>query len=73
MSIVKVTRKGQITIPKGIRDTLSIKEGDLLKVEEKDGRIIIEKLGIPEPGKPVGIDEYMKIINELEEVRKTWR
>ena len=73
MSIVKVTRKGQITIPKGIRDTLNIKEGDLLKVEERDGRIIIKKLGIPEQGKPEGIEEYMKIINELEEVRKNWR
>ncbi|MCD6369490.1 MAG: AbrB/MazE/SpoVT family DNA-binding domain-containing protein [Thermoproteales archaeon] len=73
MKIVKVTRKGQVTIPKKLRKVLNIKEGDLLRVEEKDGRIVFSKLDIPEPRDPVGKGEYEKIIESLEEVRKMWR
>ncbi|MCD6514649.1 MAG: AbrB/MazE/SpoVT family DNA-binding domain-containing protein [Candidatus Asgardarchaeia archaeon] len=39
-SIVKVTRRGQTTIPKNIRKELNIKEGDYLLVET-DGKKII--------------------------------
>ena len=73
MHIVKVTRNGKITIPKEIRNTLNIKEGDLLEIKEENSKIVIEKLDIPKPGKPIGIDEYMKIMNELKEIRKNWR
>ncbi len=73
MYVVKVTRKGQVTIPKKLRETLNIKEGDLLNVEEKNGKIIFSKLDVPEPGIPVGKDEYRRIIEDLEEVRETWR
>jgi len=72
MSIVKVTRKGQITIPKDIRNQLSIKEGDYLKVSLKKDKIIIEKLRPPEPGEPVGEEKYRGIIRELEEMRSKW-
>jgi antitoxin PrlF len=37
---VKVTRKGQTTIPAEIREKLGIKEGDALTVETKDKQII---------------------------------
>jgi len=39
----------------------------------RNEKITIKKLNIPKPGKPIGRDEYMKIINELEKTRKNWR
>jgi len=32
MSLVKVLRNGQVTLPKGVRKVLGIKEGDVLEV-----------------------------------------
>lgn len=48
MSIVKVTRKRQITLPKNICDRLGISPGDYVKVYiDENDRIIVEKaLGI---------------------------
>ncbi len=71
--LIKVTRKGQVTIPKNIRDALKIKEGDLIEVFLEEGRIIMSKPGIPEPGEPVKPEEYEKIIKELEKARIQWR
>ncbi len=71
--IVKVTRKGQITIPKDLREVLRIKEGDFLRISLEKGRIIISKLGVPSPGEPVGLKEYKRIIEELERERADWR
>ena len=70
---VKVTRKGQVTIPKSIRDALGIREGDLVEVSLEDGRVVLSKPGVPEPGEPVGLEEYEKIVEELEKVRERWR
>ncbi|RLE74964.1 MAG: AbrB family transcriptional regulator [Thermoprotei archaeon] len=71
--IVKVTRKGQVTIPKNIRVSLGIEEGELLQVSLEKGKIIITKLGVPSPGEPIGREEYEKIIKELERERANWR
>jgi AbrB family looped-hinge helix DNA binding protein len=47
----KVSEKGQVTIPKRLRDRLGIRPGQVLDFEEKDGRLIAEK-ALPED--PVG-------------------
>lgn len=47
VSIVKVTRKGQVTIPKAIRDKLKINEGDYLIVSFENDFIIFKKVEIP--------------------------
>jgi len=73
MKIVRVTRKGQVTIPKEFREAFGIREGDLLIVEESEGRIVLKKLDIPEPGEPVGVEVYNEIMKELERLRKRWR
>jgi len=70
--IVKVTRKGQVTIPKRFREILSIDEGDSLYVRLEGDRVILTKPGIPEPGEPVGEDEYKRIIGLIEEERRRW-
>ncbi len=71
--LVKVTRKGQVTIPKPIRDALEIKEGEHVQVTIKEGRVIITKPDAPTPGTSVGPEKYKEIIKELEEARAQWR
>ena len=44
MNKTKITRKGQVTIPKEIRGKLSLKESDILSVSEKNNMIIMQKL-----------------------------
>ncbi len=42
-AVVKVLPKGQITLPKKIREELGIEEGDVLILENKGGRIELKK------------------------------
>lgn len=44
MSTTTATIKGQVTIPAGLRKKLNIHQGTRLRVEEKNGRIIMEPL-----------------------------
>ncbi len=39
----KVTSKGQITIPKVIRDTLGLREGSVVAFEPKEGEAILRR------------------------------
>ncbi|MCE4599244.1 MAG: AbrB/MazE/SpoVT family DNA-binding domain-containing protein [Desulfurococcales archaeon] len=56
MSIVKVTRKRQITLPKEVCDRLGIAPGDYVKVYvDERGRIVVEKV--------IGIDELEGALN----------
>lgn len=43
MNAVKILPKGQITLPKEIRKSLNIKEGDTLVIENSDGEIVMRK------------------------------
>lgn len=43
MQAVKVLPKGQITLPKEMRKSLGIKEGDTLVIEKSDGDIVLKK------------------------------
>ena len=43
MEMAKLSSKGQITLPKEIREKLCLKEGDKVMFIEKDGKIIVEK------------------------------
>lgn len=42
MTIVRVTSKGQATLPKELRDKLGIEAPGRVSVREEDGRIVIE-------------------------------
>ncbi len=70
---VKVTRKGQVTLPKEFRDSLGVEEGDMLYVTVEGGKVVYSKPGLPEPGQPVGESSYEELIKALKVVRKTWR
>ncbi|MFW6285729.1 MAG: AbrB/MazE/SpoVT family DNA-binding domain-containing protein [Nanoarchaeota archaeon] len=41
---IKVTNKGQISIPSSIREIIGIQKGDELIIIENKGRILIEKV-----------------------------
>jgi len=45
---VRVGPKGQIVIPKAIRERLGIEPGKLLLIDEKDGKIVIERSDVYE-------------------------
>lgn len=40
---IKMTRKGQPTIPVAIRKALDIHEGDVLVVEQDDNRVVLQR------------------------------
>jgi len=45
-AVVKVTSKGQLTLPVDIRDELDISEDDYLYVTEAGGLILMKKIGV---------------------------
>lgn len=42
MSYVRVLRGGQITMPKELRESLEIKEGDILEVEMENKKVVLK-------------------------------
>ena len=57
MDIARITAKGQMTIPKRIRDAAHLMSGDVLVLEVGDGRVTMRKL-------PSGEDRYLKGVQE---------
>lgn len=43
MSITKLTSKGQLTVPKEVRDKLGVQPGEYLSFEEKNGIFYVKK------------------------------
>ena len=39
----RVTERGQITIPKGLRERLGIRPGQIMEFEAEDGRLVATK------------------------------
>lgn len=74
MPIAKITSKGQITIPREIRELLNLSAGDSISfITDKQGRVtfmparksITSLKGIvPKPDKPVSIDDMKTAIRE---------
>lgn len=54
MNIIQVRDKGQVTIPKMIRQKVGVKDGAIMIVFIESGRIILERAGIT----PYPIREY---------------
>ena len=70
---VKVKQKGQVTIPLELRLKLGIEEGAILEIKEEAGTIMLKPTPRLKAGKPVGEEEYKKIIFELDKDRSNWR
>lgn len=41
MSVATLTSKGQLTVPKNVRDELNLKEGDKVEFVKIDGRFVL--------------------------------
>jgi antitoxin PrlF len=44
-----VSEKGQVTIPKGLRDRLGLRKGTVLDFEEDEGRLVARKVPAEDP------------------------
>jgi AbrB family looped-hinge helix DNA binding protein len=44
-----VSEKGQVTIPKRLRDRLGIRPGQVLEFEEDEGRLVARKTAVRDP------------------------
>jgi len=47
VSITKISSKGQIVIPRDIREKLKVKEGNLFVITDKGNSIFLEKIELP--------------------------
>ena len=43
MASMTITSKGQVTIPKAVRDQMGLRGGDKVRFVEKDGKFVLEK------------------------------
>jgi len=60
MGTTTLTSKGQITLPKGVRDRLALRQGDRLRVAVgTDGRVILERERQPQ------VDEIYGLLRRL--------
>ena len=74
MAIATITSKGQVTLPKALRDRLRLKAGDQIDFVEVDGNVVlkprhvraVDLIGILKPAgePPVSIDAMEAAIGE---------
>lgn len=60
MFVAKVTSKGQVTIPKKVRERLGVQAGEDVGFEEKDGVVFIKKVLTKSP-----FDKWMGKLKHL--------
>jgi AbrB family looped-hinge helix DNA binding protein len=59
MSLVKIQRKGQMTLPTGVRAAIGLADGDMVDVKVAGGRIVITPTVVVDRSKfPTADDEY---------------
>ena len=67
---VKLSSKGQIVIPKEVRDKLGLKAGDKIKLEVEEGKRLIVQPSV-RPPKDVFVNAGDKLVEEtLQEAKK---
>ena len=60
MATATMTSKGQITLPKGVRESLALKKGDRLRVEvDGAGRVTLERED------PPALDQAFGVLHRL--------
>jgi AbrB family looped-hinge helix DNA binding protein len=66
MSWAKVLRSGQVTFPKDVRESLNLKEGDIVDFEIKGSVVVIRPKVMIDKGKA----EVWKMFDEMHEKMK---
>lgn len=79
MEVSRISSKGQVTIPKPIRELLNLNEGDRIAFIQEDGKVVITKASLialrdlqdalSKDAQEKGITEK-DLLNELEVVRE---
>jgi AbrB family looped-hinge helix DNA binding protein len=58
-TIVKIQRKGQMTLPSRLREEVGVKEGDVVEASVKDGKIVLTPAVVIDRSKfPTADDDY---------------
>ncbi len=71
MVLTKVLPKGQITIPKKIRERLGIKEGDIISMEEVEEGVLLRKgKTLFDVAGSIEIEEGVSLKTLIEEARE---
>ena len=65
--LLRLSSKGQLVLPKKIRETLHLKNGDQFQARIVDGKIVLEPLKKDAIDTLHGILEGTDVLNELEE------
>ncbi|MBU0906820.1 MAG: AbrB/MazE/SpoVT family DNA-binding domain-containing protein [Nanoarchaeota archaeon] len=63
MGLTRISSKGQVVIPLGVRERLQIKEGETLAVSAEDDLIVLKKVSNP-------LEEDLETIEEIKEAWK---
>lgn len=58
MEVSRISSKGQVTIPKAIRERLNLEEGDKVAFIEENGKIIITKSSV------VALKEFLNTMSK---------
>ena len=61
MMIARVTSKGQVTIPKKVRERLGVHPGEEVGFEEKDGLVVVSKVVTKSP-----LDQWVGRLKHLQ-------
>lgn len=79
LKVSRLTSKGQVTVPKAIRERLGLQEGDRVAFVEEDGQVVLKKASviafnhladeIATEAEKLGITEE-DVLLELKRVRK---
>jgi antitoxin PrlF len=65
-----VSEKGQVTIPKSLRDSLAIRPGTELDFVEENGALVARRINTSDPlGELVGLLSHLDIDEEIAEMR----
>lgn len=72
MEVAKITSRGQITIPKRIREATALDEGDVIAFEVEGDHLVVRKVT---PGQDNYVLGLSKILNEWvsPEDEEAWR
>jgi len=65
MNTVKLQQRGLLTLPKKLRDFLSLKEGQILTIQQVNGKIILEP-----QASTIDSDLSQAIIQGLEDIKR---
>ena len=72
MEIARITSKGQMTLPKRIREAAHLAAGDVVTLHVEDGRVTLRKLASDEDAYLRGVQETLSEWNSAED-EDAWR